>query len=426
MANTYHKTLLPNGLRVITIPMDFTRTFTAVILVKTGSKYEDKRINGISHFLEHMFFKGTRRRPTPRAIAEEVEGVGGEFNAFTAKENTAYYVKVPSMHAERALDIISDMMTGALHEAEEIERERNVVIEEMNMIFDTPMRYIGDLYEELLYGDTPAGRPIIGTRETLHNIKRPEILSYFEKHYQAADSALVLAGHMDKSDIAGKIERYFGVLPPGAKNGKPKTVEAQDSPRTLAFEKKTDQTHLVLGFRAFDMMHPDRYALAVLAVILGGGMSSRMFTAVRERRGLAYYVRSDVEQYTDSGYFATSAGVENSKTGEAIRAILDEYKLIATEPVPESELTKAREFLKGRTVMDLEESNEVAFWYGQQEILKEEILRPEEVFAKIDAVTAADITRVAQTIFIPERMNLGLIGPFAGKEQFQKILDEWR
>ncbi|MDP3794888.1 MAG: pitrilysin family protein [bacterium] len=423
MANTYHKTQLSNGLRVITIPMDSTRTFTAVVLVKTGSKYEEKRLNGISHFLEHMFFKGTKRRPTARQISEEIEGVGGEFNAFTAKENTAYYVKVPDMHQMRALDILSDMMCDPLHEHDEVERERNVVIEEMNMYFDTPMRYVGDLFEELTYGDQPAGWPIIGTKESLHNIKRPEILSYFGQHYQAQDSALVIAGRFDEAEILKTAEQLFGKLPTGEKNSKPKTAEAQEEPRALVYEKKTDQTHLILGFRAFHMFHPDRYALSVLATILGGGMSSRMFTAVRERRGLAYYVRSDVDFYTDSGYSATAAGVENGKVEEAIRAILDEYRAIRSEPVPETEIKKAKEFLKGRTLMDLEESNEVAFWYGQQEILKEEIIRPEDVFKKVDAVTAQDLQRVAREVFKPDGLNLALIGPFSDKERFKNLIN---
>lgn len=423
MANSYHKTTLPNGLRVITVPMDSTRTFTAVVFIKTGSKYEEKRINGVSHFLEHMFFKGTTRRPTARQISEEVEGVGGEFNAFTAKENTAYYVKVPAEHHALTLDMLSDMLSDPLHKAEEIERERNVVIEEMNMYLDTPMRYVGDLFEGLLYGDQPAGWPIIGTKETLHNIKRPEMVGYFKDHYQATDAAVVIAGHFDENAILAEIEKYFGGLPGGERNTKLAVREAQQKPAALVFHKATDQTHLILGFRAFDTFHADRYALGVLTTILGGGMSSRMFLSVRERRGLAYYVRSDSDLYTDSGYAATAAGVENGKVEEAIAAILEEYKKIRTEQVLPAELKKAKEFLKGRTTMDLEESNELAFWYGQQEIIKESTLRPEEVFQKIDAVAAEDVARVAHGLFVQEKLNLALIGPFEDKERFQKIVE---
>jgi predicted Zn-dependent peptidase len=425
MANSYHKIMLPNGLRVITVPMDSTRTFTAVVFIKTGSKYEEKRLNGVSHFLEHMFFKGTGRRPTARQISEEVEGVGGEFNAFTAKENTAYYVKVPAEHSALTLDILADMLSNPLHAAEEIERERNVVIEEMNMYLDTPMRYVGDLFEGLLYGDQPAGWPIIGTRESLFNIERPEMVGYFKDHYQANDAAVVVAGHFNNDVMQGEIEKYFGGLPGGTLNTKLAVTEVAQKPAALVFHKATDQTHLILGFRAFDTFHPDRYALSVLTTILGGGMSSRMFLSVRERRGLAYYVRSDSDLYTDSGYAATAAGVENGKVEEAIAAILEEYKTIRAEAVPATELRKAKEFLKGRTAMDLEESNEVAFWYGQQEIIKERTLRPEEVFAEIEMVTAEDIRRVAENLFVPEKLNLALIGPFTDKERFEKMLENF-
>jgi predicted Zn-dependent peptidase len=417
----FHKSVLSNGLRLIEAPQKDSQTVTVLVLFAAGSKYETKEINGLSHFLEHMFFKGTKKRPTTLAISEVLDRVGGRYNAFTSKEFTGYWAKVGAEHLDLALDWVSDILLNSKFDGAEIEKERGVIIEEINMYQDTPMAYVGELWEGLLYGDQPAGWQVIGTKENITKMARQQFLDYFKTHYNTGNALVCLAGNIDDK-IQGKVTKYFGALAKGIETKKLAVREAQKKPATLVFEKATDQTHLCLGTRAYDIWHRDRYALAVLANILGGMMSSRLWISVREKKGLAYYVRTSVENFTDSGYLVTQAGVANNKVEEAVAEILKEYKKICGQKVNPTEIKKAKDNIKGSTRLSLETSDELASFVAGQEILKKEILTPEQFFAKIDKVTATDLSRVARDIFRLEKLNLALIGPFKEKEKFEKLL----
>ncbi len=401
--------------------MPSSQATTVLVLFGTGSKYETKEINGLSHFLEHMFFKGTKKRPDTLAVAEVLDRVGGKYNAFTAKEYTGYWAKVSAEHLELALDWVADILLNSKFEAAEIEKERGVIIEEINMYLDTPMAYVGELWERLLYGDQPAGWDVIGTKENIKQVGQRQFLDYFKNQYCSENALVCIAGKFDDK-MRKLVQKHFGRLRKGVGRPKLPVAEMQRRPEVLAFAKETDQTHLCLGVRGYDIFHPDRYALALLGNILGGMMSSRLWIAVREQKGLAYYVRTSAENFTDSGYLVTQAGVANSRVAEAVKEILKEYKKIRDKKISPSEIRKAKDNIKGAMRLSLETSDELAAWAGLQEILTKEILTPEQVFAKIEAVSAADLARVARDIFQPAKLNLALIGPFKEKEKFEKLL----
>lgn len=396
---------------------------SVLVLFGTGSKYETKKNNGISHFLEHMFFKGTKKRPTTLAISETLDRVGGEFNAFTSEEFTGYWAKVAYEQIDLALDWLSDVLINSQFPAAEIAREKGVIIEEINMHLDAPARYVGSLWQELLYGDQPAGRDVLGTKENIRAMKRSDFQDYFKTHYRAGNAVVCVAGQFDK-DIEEKVKRYFDALAAGPASPMAKVIEKQDQPAIKIHYKKTDQTHLCLGVRAYDIFHPDRYVLAVLAAILGGMMSSRLFIAVRERKGLAYYVRTQAENFKDSGYLVTQAGVANERLAEAVTEILKEYRRARDQRIGAAEIKKAQDKLIGALRLSLETSDEVGFWLGLQEVLRNEVLTPEQVYDKIRAVKVADLARVARDIFQPKKLNLALIGPFKAKHEpeFKKLL----
>lgn len=416
MAFLERKTLA-NGLRVMVVPMKGTNTATVLVMVGTGSKYETKDINGLSHFLEHMVFKGSVVRPTTQQIAEALDGVGAESNAFTGDEYTGFYAKVAYNFLNTALDVISDILINPLFKAEEIERERNVILEEVRMIRDTPQRYIHQVFDSLLYGDQPAGWDAIGTPETLAALKREHFVQYRNAHYGADNVTIVVAGNVDPAATFQHIEQFFGAFHAGPTQSKLPVVEAQTKPEVLIHEKKTDQVHLDIGVRAHHFTHPDRYAQQLLAVLLGGGMSSRLFLAVRERQGLAYTVRTFSAETTDTGFMATYAGTDPSRVTRTIETIVREYGRIRGESIPESELQKAKDFAKGHFLMDLESSDEMAGFVASQETLAKKVETPAEVLQNIEAVTTADISRVAGDLFKPGKLNLALIGPYPPSEQ---------
>ena len=418
----YKKTILENGLRVITIPMRSTRAVTVLVTVGTGSKYETKEISGLSHFLEHMLFKGTKKRPTTLEVTEPLDRVGGIFNAFTGKEVTGYWVKVDSRHLDLALDLVSDIFLNSRLEEKEIKREKGVIIEEMNMYLDTPIAYIGDLWEKLLYGNQPAGWLIIGKKENILKFKRNHFVSYLKNHYSAKNTIVCVAGNIDSKITEKKIKKYFQKTRTSSPKAKLKVVEKQKNPKSLVHFKKTDQTHLYLGVRGYDLFHPQRFSQAILATVLGGFMSSRLFISVRERRGLAYYVKTASEGTTDTGYLVTRAGVDHRNIEKTIKLILKEYTLLKNKKVSKSELQKAKDNLKGILTLSLESSDAQASFYAGQELLTKKILSPKEQFARINAVSLEDIQKTARDIFRPERLNLALIGPFKNKKRFDKLL----
>jgi predicted Zn-dependent peptidase len=420
----FKKTTLKNGLRIITVPMKSTQAATVLVLVGTGSKYEIKDKSGISHFLEHMYFKGTRKMPTGIAIAETLDKVGGIYNAFTAEEFTGYYAKVDARHFDTALGWVSDIFLNSLLPQEEVEKEKGVIIEEINMYQDHPMSYVQVLWSKLLYGDQPAGWPIAGRKETVEAITREDLFGYMKSQYVAGNTIVCVAGKIDEAETIKKIKKYFLKIEETKPSQKISVIEKQISPSILNYFRQTDQTHLCLGVRGYNVFHPQKYAFEMLAMILGGSgmMSSRLFEEVRNKLSLVYYINTSVSSDPDTGYLVTQAGVDNKNVEKAIATILKEYKKISEIKVPLSELKKAKDCIKGKTVLELETSDAQTSFYGIQDILDREILTPEQIFKKIDKVTQNDILKVAKDIFVPEKLNLALIGPFKEKEDFEKLL----
>jgi predicted Zn-dependent peptidase len=419
----FKKHVLKNGLRVVLAPMKDTETVTVQILIEAGSKYEKKSNNGISHFLEHMMFKGTKKRPHAKNISEELDSIGGEYNAFTSKEQTGYWVKVPQQHFDLALDVVSDLYLNSLLEQKEINKERGVILQEAAMYRDTPIRYVWDIFENLLYGDQPAGWDIIGTENNIRNFNRKDFVDYLKNNYLPKNTVIVIAGKFDEKTGLEKVEKIFnGSRKKQKKSGKKKTIEKQFSPQVNIFYKETDQTHLILGVRSCDMFHKNRFATVLLGTILGGGMSSRMFLNIREKYGLTYYINSASEQMTDSGYLFASAGVEHKNLKKAIALILKEFKKITTRKVTKKELKKAKEYLKGKMLMSLESSSAQASFFGDQELFKGKIDMPEILFSKIDKVGQDDIIKTAKNIFANKGLNLALIGPHKNLEELKNML----
>jgi predicted Zn-dependent peptidase len=417
------RTVLPNGLRLIIAPMPSFESATVLVMVGAGSRYENKKNNGISHFLEHMAFKGTEKRPTAMDISSLVDGIGGEFNAFTGKETTGYYVKAGANNVELALDLLSDMLQHSKLDPAEIEKERGVIIEEINMYEDTPMRKLGDIYETLLYGDTPMGWDIAGTKEVINTVKREDFIEYMSKLYSPDNITVVVAGGVDPKQIQKLVEKYFGSMGKFDIVRYDKVIDGQSKPAILVKEKKTEQVHIAIGVRTTPLEHPDRYALDVLAAVLGGGMSSRLFHEVREKRGLGYYVRTSSDNYTDCGTLVTSAGVDPMRIEEAIKVILEQYERIKKPGnIIAEELTKAKEFLKGHFVLELEDSRSVASFYAHEELLESKLEDPTAVNEYIDQVTAEKLTEVANKYIINDTLNLAIIGNVPDGQKFEKLL----
>jgi len=402
---------LKNNLRYINIPVKGTKTATILVIVGTGSKYENKANNGISHFLEHMFFKGTKKRPNTLALSSELDSMGAEFNAFTSKEYTGYWIKADAEKIGQAAEIVSDMFLNSKLDEKEIEREKGVIIEEINMYRDNPMYYIEDLFEELLYGDTPAGWDTIGTKENILRFKRDDFVDYLKSQYSSENSIICIAGKVDKS-IDKVLNRFFSKIGKSNFKEKEKVIENQKAPAQKVFYKKTDQAHLSLGARALPVGHKDEYILKFISIILGGSMSSRLFIELRERKGLAYYVKTGAEMYTDSGYLTTQAGVPVQKLKESVEIILREYKKLKTSLVPAKEMKKIKDLIKGRVALQLEASDDMATWYARQIVLRNKISTPEDYIKKMQSVTATQIKRVAGEIFTNEKLNFAVIGPY--------------
>ena len=411
-----------SGLRLVTIPMQGTKTVTVMVMVGTGSKYESKDINGISHFLEHLMFKGTAKRPGPLDISRELDGIGAQYNAFTDKEMTAYYAKASSDKLDIVMDVIFDIYLNSKFEEAGIQTERHVVVEEINMYHDEPRWIVADVLEKILYGDQPAGWSIAGEKETILGLKRQQFVGYFNSHYVASNTVIGIAGDIDPEAVKDKVQKYFEYIRQGNKVEKLAVIEKQTGAQADVFYKATDQTHFILGFRAFNMHDDRRYALGVLASILGGGMSSRLFSEVREKRGLGYYVSASVEERTDTGFFEIDAGVNNDRALEAVIVIMEELKKIKQVGVTEQELKRAIDRTIGGTALALEHSNFLAQSLGVSVLFEDKVLTPEDELAKIKAVTLEDIKSVTDEIFKEDRLNFALVGPFKDSEPFKKLL----
>jgi predicted Zn-dependent peptidase len=418
--STYERHVLENGLRVLTAPMPEAQSVTCMLMLAAGSRYETPESNGIAHFSEHMFFKGTERRPSARQIAGEIDAIGGEFNAFTGKEYTAYYVKCAAEHRDIALDVLVDMLRNSRFDPEEIDREKGVIIEEMNMYFDTPRDFIGGVYEELLYGDQPLGWDIIGKKETVRNATQETFRAYLDRWYHPPRMVLGVGGNIGD----GLLERAHELLGdvPARETDEPEPVRPYVDGRVRVFTKQSDQAHLILGVPSYPIEHPDRYALQILSTVLGGGMSSRLFTEVRERRGLAYYVFGLNHSYTDAGSLYAQAGVDINRIDEAVSTIGTELRTIAAEMVPSDELEKARNFSKGRFVLQLESPQGLILFGLRREVLERRAPDLDEVIDGLNAVAAEDVQRVAQDLIADERLRLAVIGPFDDSARFEQLL----
>jgi predicted Zn-dependent peptidase len=418
-----HKsTTLDNGLKVITTPLSCTKSVTVLCIVGAGSRYETKEINGISHFLEHMFFKGASKYKNAAQVASAIDSVGGDFNAFTGKEYAGYYVKLAAGQKEVAFDVIGDMMLNANLSPEEMEKERGVILEEYNMYQDTPMYQVGWDFERIMFGDQPMGWDQIGTKETIKSITREQMKDYKHALYTPDNTVISVAGNITQEEVDGLVKKYFPFADEKSTIQSSPYKKEDTGEKVILQNKKTEQAHVILGVEALPARHKDEFVEKILSVILGGNMSSRMFMNVREAKGLSYYIRTTTDDYTDTGALSTSAGVDLSRVDLAIEAILEEYRKITEEKVSEEELKKAKEYMKGKITLRLEDSEEYAHLMGKQALLYPTIESVEDIMAKIDAVTEDDVLRVSKELLTDENMKLALIGPYEDKGHFESLL----
>jgi predicted Zn-dependent peptidase len=416
------KKTLKNGLRIVTVPMKDNPTVTVLVLVGTGSDYETKKINGISHFLEHMCFKGTIKRPNAQAISHELDALGCQYNAFTGHEMTGYYAKSDSKNFKKIFDVVSDIYLNSTFPVADMEKEKGVIIEEINMYEDMPQHHVQDIFQEVLYGDQSAGRNIAGSKENIRTMSRSDLVKYKASHYVADGTVIVVAGSVTKNEVEKEVAKYFGNIHTGKKKPKAKTDDSQSKPNITIKHKVTDQTHFVLGVRTFSLFNKRNAVLSVISGILGAGMSSRLFIKLREEMGAAYYVRAYNEPSQDHGSFQISAGVNNERVEEAIKEILKECNLLAKELASDRELNKVKSFLIGNMKLSLEATDDIANFYGTQELMRKEIKTLEDKIKHIKKVKSIDIKKMAGEIFKTDHLNLALIGPFNDKKHFEGLL----
>lgn len=413
----------PNGLHLVLMPRHEMQTVTVLVLIGVGSRYETARQGGLSHFLEHMFFKGTKTRPDKKEIAIALDQVGAEFNAFTGEEVTGYYVKVAKEHLALGADVVSDILLRSLFPATEIDRERGVIIEEIRMYTDSPMGHVQHLWQEALFGKHPLGRRIDGSVETVSSFKRADFVSYTREHYHAGNAVVVVAGNFEPKATQKLLTKLFADLPKGNETH-PRPVTSKVPHRRFIHERRPslDQTHLIVGTHGVSLTDQRRWAADILATILGGGMSSRLFMAVREEHGLAYAVRSHSDSYTDAGNFATQAGLRTDQAAFALKLILQEYDRIMVELVEPGELEKAKQMIRGHMVLQLEETNALATYAAGQVLLEKKIETPDEALRHIEEVTADDIRNVARQLLQPRRRAVALLGPQRSTKEFERLL----
>ncbi len=390
------------------------------VMFKVGSRYESDHEAGVSHFLEHMFFKGSEHYGSPKEIAEAIEGVGGVLNAATDKELTMYWARVPKTKAHLAIDVLGDMLFAPLLDSKELEKERLVVLEELRMYQDSPQEYVHSLFEQISWPDHPLGREIGGTEASVRALTRDDLLRYLNEHYLLKNLVVTIAGPVTQEEAIGLIEPYLkprgnGATAPGFLPSSPNGLQ----PHVLLKSKKTEQAHLCLGVHAPSYMDRDRHVIDILNCVLGEGMSSRLFLEVREKLGLAYDVHSYVNKMFDTGVLGVYAGTEPRQAARAVGAIVRQLRRLCDEPVNAAELTKAKEFYKGRLLLQMESTNSVATWYGGQEALTDRIEDVEQTVAEIDAVIADDLMRVARALF-SQALQLAVIGPFRSETPFLK------
>ncbi len=410
---------LKNGLRVMLIDTQSFPSASTLLLIGAGSRYENAKNNGIAHFFEHMAFKGSKKYPTAHKISSIVDGLGGMFNAYTSKDHTGYYIKAPTRHFDLSLDVIADMIQHSLLDQAEIEKEKGVIVEEINMIADNPSRQVWDVYGKLLYGEHPLGRLITGTKDTVTKFDQKTFTDYMKSLYGPDNAVLVVAGGLTHGDNSLSVDHYKEEIEKRFADWKPVNppkyedfTSTQKKPMVSTLTKKTEQMHFSLGFRSFSFSDSRRYSLEVLSAILGSGMSSRLFSEIREKRGLAYYIYSYVDSYHDNGSLSIHAGVRANKEdlSLSVELILAEFDKLKSGDLKSEELTKVKELIKGNLVLSLEDTYSVANFYGDQLLLEDKKESPEEFIAKIDAVTAEEVFSVAQDIVDRQGLNLAVVG----------------
>jgi predicted Zn-dependent peptidase len=418
----YESHTLSNGLRVLTAPLDHAQSVACYMMVGSGSRFEEASNRGIAHFTEHMVFKGTERRPTAKDLALEVDRIGGEVNAFTSKEYTGYYIRCAGEQRDVALDVLVDMLRNSKFETEELEREKGVIVEEMNMYFDTPRDYVSSVYEELIFGANPLGWEVLGTRETVQAADRTTFLDYLGRWYTPARVVVGVSGAVGENLLPFLEEQLGDMSGNGTGTPTPAALEQTTEPQVRIHRKDSDQANICLGVPSYPLEHPDRYALQMLGTVLGTGMSSRLFTEVRERRGLAYYVYGYNSSYTDTGTLMSQAGVDLNRTDEAAKVIAQEFRKLAEERLSSDELDKVRALAKGRFVLQTETPNGLILFGLRREVLEGQVIEPEEYLERIDAVTGDDIQRVAQDLVGSNGMRLAVIGPFDDEDLFREAI----
>ncbi len=416
----FNKTILANGLRLITVPMIDNPSVTVLVMVEAGSKYETKEISGLSHFLEHMVFKGTPKRPKAIDISRELDSFGAHYNAFTGQELTGYYAKVSSNKLDEVLDIVSDLYLNPLFETTEIEKEKGVIVEEIRMYQDMPNRDVQDVLNTLMHGDQPAGWNIAGTESNVRSFTREQLISYRNAHYVSNATTVVVSGSFDENTITSKIEKYFGNIKISPKQNKKPVIENQSVSAIKLKFKETDQTHIAMAVRTFSIFDQRAPTLNVLSTILGKGMSSRLFSKMRDQLGICYYINAGANLSTDHGDLSISAGVDVSRIDEAIKGILEECRRFKDELVSEVELQKAKDNIAGTSMLELETSEARSEFFGSQEVIKGKVDSLEEILAKIRKVTALDIQKLAQEIFVDKNLNMAIVGKIKDENRFKE------
>ena len=422
MDTPYHRTTLPNGLRVLTAPMPHTRSVSVSIYLGAGSRYETPPQAGLSHFIEHLCFKGTERHPTPQEISQAIDGVGGSINAATDRELTVFYCKVAKPHFRLAMEMLADLVQRPLFAPEEMEKERHVIIEELAMVADSPFQQVDLLLDQTLWPDQALGRDVGGSEATVREITRDMAIDYLRQQYVPNNAVVSIAGAVEQEEAAALVACTLGDWPRGVPEGWFPAVNGQHDVRAAVKYKKTEQAHVCLAVRGLALQHPDRFALSLLSVVLGEGMSSRLTLELRERRGLAYDVHCYLSSFQDAGALVIYAGVDPANASEALRLLVVELARLRDEPVPEEELARAKELAKGRLLLRMEDTRAVSDWMGAQELLLGRVRTVDEVAGLIDAVTAQDIQRVAQERIVSGQLSLAVVGPFRSERRFVRQL----
>jgi predicted Zn-dependent peptidase len=417
----HQKTVLDNGLRILTTTMPHTRSVSICFFIGVGSRYENEVQAGISHFIEHLLFKGTLKRATSKEISEAIEGVGGMLNGGTDKESTLYWSRVAQLHFPLALDVLSDILLHSRFEPQEIERERQVIIEEINMVRDSPSQQVQLLIDELLWPGHPLGRDIAGTRDTVSAITRDMILDYLESQYLPDNTVVAIAGNIQHEEAVTEVSRVVDGWSKRVPHPRYLPYEDQPNPRLKTERRDTEQAHLCLALPGIPLLDPRRFTLDLLNIVLGEGMSSRLFTEIRDKLGLAYSIHSYVDYLLDSGAMTISAGVDPKNLTAAIDAILRELSRLK-ESIPESELTKAKELAKGRLLLRMEDTRSVSGWMGAQEILTGKVLTVDQVVSIVDGIAAAQLNELAQQLIMGDRLRLAVVGPIVDDKALEELL----